>query len=240
VNAIFIPKPGRNDYTDRRAFRPISLMSVLFKTLERLVLWHIEETSLNRHPMHGSQYGFHKGKSTDQALSKAVDIIEKGINQNRYVLGVFCDISGAFDNVLHISITTAMKSRGISDNIIGWYDHFLQTGTVTSSLGESNPSIRPGKNCPQGGVLSVIISWNIVFDNFLKLYDNSEITSIGFAEDGTLLITGICIHTMYSRMQEALNRAAAWATEHGLSFFTVKTSKTNLEVKHDFVRPKSC
>jgi hypothetical protein len=79
-------------------------------------------------------------------------------------------------------------------------DHFLQTCTVTSSLGESNASIRPGKGCLQGGVLSAIISWNIVFDDFLKLYDNSEITSICFADDGTLLITGICIHTMYSRM----------------------------------------
>jgi hypothetical protein len=117
-----------------------------------------------------------------------------------------------------------MKSRGIGGNIIGWYDHFLQTRTVTSSLGESNASIRPGKGCPQGGVLSAIISWNIVFDNFLKLYDNSEITSIGFANDGTLLITGICIHTMYSHMQEALNRAAAWATEHGLSFCPRKTN----------------
>jgi hypothetical protein len=35
---IFIPKPGKSDYTDKRAFRPISSMSVLFKTLERLVL----------------------------------------------------------------------------------------------------------------------------------------------------------------------------------------------------------
>jgi hypothetical protein len=65
VNVIFIPKPGKNDYTDRRAFRPISLMSVLFKTLERFVLWHIEETSQNRHPMQGSQYCFCKDKSTD-------------------------------------------------------------------------------------------------------------------------------------------------------------------------------
>jgi hypothetical protein len=58
MNVLFIPKPGKNDYTYRRAFRPVSLMSLLFKTLERLVLWYIEETSLNRHPMHGSQYGF--------------------------------------------------------------------------------------------------------------------------------------------------------------------------------------
>jgi hypothetical protein len=106
---IFIPKPGKSDYTDKRAFRPISLMSVLFKTLERLILGHIAETNLSDRPMHLSQYGFGKRKSTDQALSKAVNIIEKGLNQGEYVLGVFCDISGAFDNVLHSSITLAMS-----------------------------------------------------------------------------------------------------------------------------------
>jgi hypothetical protein len=50
------------------------------KTLERLVLWHIEETNLTDRPMHKSQYGFREGKSTDQALSMAVNIIEKGLN----------------------------------------------------------------------------------------------------------------------------------------------------------------
>jgi hypothetical protein len=99
ITVIFIPKPGKSDYTDKRAFRPISLMSVLFKTLERLV-----------------------------------NIIKKGLNQGEYVLGVFCDISGAFDNVLHSSITSAMSRRGIDSRIIKWYDHFLKTRTVTSTL----------------------------------------------------------------------------------------------------------
>jgi hypothetical protein len=84
VTVIFIPKPGKSDYTDKRVFRPISSMSVLFKTLERLVLWHIEETNLTDRPMHKSQYGFRKGKSTDQALSKAVNIIEKRLKENMY------------------------------------------------------------------------------------------------------------------------------------------------------------
>jgi hypothetical protein len=151
VTVIFIPKPGKSDYTDKRAFRPISLMSVLFKTLERLVLWHIEETNLTNRPMHESQYGFCKGKSTDQALSKAVNIIEKGLNQGEYVLGVFCDILGAFDNVLHSSITSTMSRRGIDNTIIKWYDHFLKTRTVTSTLRGTEAAIRPGKGATQGG-----------------------------------------------------------------------------------------
>jgi hypothetical protein len=47
---IFLPKPGKKDYADRRAFRPISLMPFLFKALERLVKWHVEAHADTFHP----------------------------------------------------------------------------------------------------------------------------------------------------------------------------------------------
>jgi hypothetical protein len=50
------------------------------------------------------------------------------------------------------------------------------------------------------------------------MYDNSAIKSIGFADDGTLLITGICIKTIYDIVQKALHHAKNWAAENGLKF----------------------
>ena len=226
VEVIFIPKPGKTDYTEMRSFRPISLMSVLFKTLERMTLWHIEEKVLLHKPIHRNQFGFRKGKSTEHALSKTVNIIEKGLYQGQYVLGVFCDISGAFDNVTLASITSSMRDRGIDDSIIQWYDHFLQKRTARSTLGSASAAIQPGKGAPQGGVLSAIIAWNLVFDELLEIFDghDSPITAIGFADDGTLLITGIDIPSMYTTMQRALDHAQAWAQDHGLSFCPKKTN----------------
>ena len=224
VKVIFLAKPGKPDYTSRRAFRPISLMFVLFKTLERLVLWKIEEENLSHHPMHRLQFGFKKGCSTEQALSKAVNIIEKGVHQGQYVLGVFCDIAGAFDNVKLESITNMMADRGIDEDIIHWYEHFLRERKVSSTLGTSQASVKPGKGTPQGGVLSAIISWNLIFDDLLKKYDGKAIISIGFADDGTLLITGPVASVLYNIMQEALNTATAWAEKHGLRFCPKKTN----------------
>ena len=224
VKVIFLPKAGKDDYTNRRSFRPISLMSVLFKTLERLVLWHLEETTLHRNPIHHNQFGFRKGRSTDHALSKVVNYIEKGINSQRYVLGVFCDIAGAFDNAKLESIAKTMLDRGVSNEITEWYKHFLHNRQVSSSLGTAEAAVKPGKGTPQGGVLSAILAWNLIFDELLKEYDNSPILSIGFADDGTLLITGIDIPTMYAVMQEALSKATAWAEQHGLSFCPKKTN----------------
>jgi hypothetical protein len=125
-----------------------------------------------------------------------------------------------------------MSHRVIDNTIIKWYDHFLKTRTVTSTLGGTEAAIRPGKGAPQGGVISAIISWNLVFDNFLKIYDNSVIKSIGFADDGTLLITGICIKTIYDIMQKALQHAENWAAENGLKFCPKKTNAILFTRKH--------
>jgi hypothetical protein len=83
-----------------------------------------------------------------------------------------------------------------------------------------------------GAILITIISWNLVFDDFLKMYDNSAIKSIGFADDGTLLITGICIKTIYDIMQKAQQRAENWAAENGLKFCPKKTNSILFTRKH--------
>jgi hypothetical protein len=56
-DVIFLPKPGKEDYTECRAFRPISLMPFLFKTLDRLVKWHMEQHATT---LHKDQHNFAK------------------------------------------------------------------------------------------------------------------------------------------------------------------------------------
>jgi hypothetical protein len=73
---IFIPKAGKDDYAQPRAWRPISLMSFVFKTLKRLLLWQLEETVLKEKGMHKDQHAFRKGRSTETALSDTVDYLE--------------------------------------------------------------------------------------------------------------------------------------------------------------------
>ena len=43
VKTVFIPKPGKDDYNTAKSFRPISLMSFILKTLERLLFWYIND-----------------------------------------------------------------------------------------------------------------------------------------------------------------------------------------------------
>ena len=76
AKVFFIPKPGKDDYAEVRAWRPISLMSFIFKTFERMLLRHWQHTTLAQEPMQRFQFGFQKGKSVDHCLSLVTDNIE--------------------------------------------------------------------------------------------------------------------------------------------------------------------
>jgi hypothetical protein len=51
VKVTFIPKPGKLDYTEAKAYRPISLSSFLLKTMEKLVDRHIMDGALKKYPL---------------------------------------------------------------------------------------------------------------------------------------------------------------------------------------------
>jgi hypothetical protein len=60
-NIIFIAKPNKNNYADPNAFRPISLCSFILKGLERLILFHLEETNLSSKTLCDAQHAFRRG-----------------------------------------------------------------------------------------------------------------------------------------------------------------------------------
>jgi len=90
----FIPKPGRLDYTNSKAFRPISLTSFLLKGLEKLVDRHLRSETLVDFPLYPRQHAYQAGKSTENALHQLVERVERALEAKQYSLGVFFDIKG--------------------------------------------------------------------------------------------------------------------------------------------------
>jgi hypothetical protein len=62
VKVTFIPKPGNLDYTETKAYFPISLSPFLLKTMEKLVDRHIRDGVLRFHPLYRNQHAYQKRK----------------------------------------------------------------------------------------------------------------------------------------------------------------------------------
>ena len=165
AKAVLIPKVGKTDYTSPRSFRPISLTSFLFKGMERVIGWYLEEIGVMDR-LSKKQHAFRKGKPTTTCLSEVVDCIESSILRGKMVLGVFFDIEGAFDNVQTSKVLEGLRAKGVPHNIIDWYEHYLSSCCVEISIGETTRCRSLSRGTPQGGILSPLV-WNIVFDSLL-------------------------------------------------------------------------
>ena len=105
---VFLPKPGKTDYATAKSFRPICLSSFLLKGLEKLIDRYLRGGPLVTVPLHPRQHAFQTGKSTESALHQLVGRIEKALDAKEYVLGVFFDIEGAFDNTSSTCVKNAL------------------------------------------------------------------------------------------------------------------------------------
>ena len=87
------------------------------------------------------------------------------------------------------------------------------------------------KGTPQGGVFSPV-AWNLAFDSLLRLFDRSNVLIIGFADDGTILISGPDPTTLVFIAQEALDKISRWGLDNGLKFSPSKTTAVLFHKKY--------
>jgi hypothetical protein len=117
---IFLPKSGKDSYAEAGSFRPISLCSYFLKSLERLVLWNIETTTLTVDPLSSAQHAFRRDYSTDTALTAVVNKLEQGLLNQKITLAVYLDISGAFNNLSFDSALSALRRKKIPEHLVTW------------------------------------------------------------------------------------------------------------------------
>ena len=223
AKVILIPKSGKDDYNDPRAFRPITLSSFILKCLERVVAWHLEELGIvNR--LSPRQHAFRKNHSTDTALSEVVNVIEGSVMRGGNTLRVFFDIQGAFDNARADKVIEGMRLKAVPEGIVNWYGYYLKNRNVSMSLGGKEIQRSITRGTPQGGILSPMM-WNFLFDVLLsRLQGFSAVKPYGYADDGMFLVSGICPETLVDLAQPAVDCAVAWGEENELSFSTRKTA----------------
>ena len=215
IRVVFIPKPGKS-LSQAKSLRPISLMSFILKTLEKLFDRHIRDGVLVDKPLHQNQCAYRAGMSTETALFQVVHRLKKSLNHREIALGAFLDIEGAFDNTSFNAIITAPRKRGLEETCSRWIRSMLESRLVHTSLMGSSLTAKVVRRCPQGGVLSPILG-NLVVDRLLAVTNDLGSSTFGHADDIVIIVQGKFAHTVREIMQEALNVVVKWAVREGLN-----------------------
>ena len=220
MDVIFIPKPGKEDYTSPKSYRPITLSSFLLKGLERIMLWYLREKVITKSLV--SQHAYTRGLSTESALSEVLDHVESSFYRREKVMAVSLDCTGAFDCVGFDAASEALIANGVPEGMSIWYTNLLKGREVTANLQGVTKTITPGRGSPQGGILSPLV-WNLVMDSLLKDFQSGPVKAVGYADDIIIMAAGNDMKINADSVQLALNKVIAWGKDKGLVFNPTKT-----------------
>ena len=96
--------------------RPVSALHVFSKLLKKVVYNRILKY-LNKHDiLSRNQYGFRKGHPTSLALIHLFEKISSAIDRRKHTIGIFLDLSKAFDTVNYIAEGLAQWLRSLPPN----------------------------------------------------------------------------------------------------------------------------
>jgi ribonuclease HI len=221
IKAIYIRKPGKSDYTDPKAYRPISLMQTNYKTLEK-VLDKIIKSELSPNALHMNQFAYRTGKSAEHAIHKLIEAIEKSKQDNEIGMAAFIDISAAFDNIRMETLRKAAIQKHIRPSIINWIIKSLQSRKIITNLNETEIIFMPDQGIAQGSILSPLL-WSIVVDEIVRLLNNQGIKCFAYADDICIYVTGKFEATVRDSLGKALNMVLKWCLNTNLSINPNKT-----------------
>ena len=221
AKVIFLPKPGKDDYCQAKSFRPIALSNYLLKTLERLVVWKMD-LNLIEYPLHHKQHGFLSHKGTESALSYTINYIEKNIMDKKFCVGVFLDISSAFDSILPNHVRDCLLQHGGQPELVGWYYHYMTNRNISVQLHGETRSVTLNRGFPQGGVASAKF-WLIAFNEAIRIINSYNIEGNGFADDCSAILGGSSLEQVTATLNKMLRELVNWGRSCGLTFNPDKT-----------------
>lgn len=215
--------------SDPTNFRPISLVPVIMKIVERVIHRQLYHYLSCNHLLSSTQHGFRPRHSTETALLSVTDSILAATDRGEISMLCLIDLSKCFDVINHEILIEKLRLHGIDTS---WFAAYLRGHTQSVSLCDKSSNrvlSRPLPNTMgvfQGSALGPLLF--TVFTNDLSLYVGDAI-AFQYADDTQILVSGPRndLRGLTSRMEASLASLNAWFSAHSLK---VNTSKTQLMV----------
>lgn len=219
-------------------FRPISLLSILSKVLERHFYSLISQHLSDSFPLANCQWGFQPGKSTVSALLHAthdwLQLLEKGVE----ISAVFFDFKKAFDSVPHSLLLSKLERIGLDPSIVTWIHNYLaerHQSIVLNGVHSKVSHVISG--VPQGSILGPLLF--LIYINDITQINLSVGSKLVVYADDILLYRPISSNEDYRALQAGIDALNDWTTLNAMTFNTAKCKSMTISRKRNHFTPLS-
>ena len=236
VNPFF--KSGDKDILGN--YRPVAILPLFSKVWEKLFYDRLLKFLTNNNVLYNYQYGFRKKHSTEYAVMALQNYVNNAFERGEYVVGIFLDLSKAFDTLNKDILLNKLHRYGIRGTPNKWIRSYL-TGrsqqTILTSKDILSDNSRIDIGVPQGSILGPILF--LIYINDLPNF-NKEVFTLMFADDSSLFLSGPNLDELMLKVKKAIIEVKAWIDTNKLSLNLGKTkymifTKREIIRKYDYI-----
>ena len=216
-----VPIFKSGDPQDVNNYRPIGLINVFSKIMEKIVCKYLSSFLEENDLLYKHQYGFRRRHSTIHPIIHFLNKVAMSSNLNEFTLAIFCDLQKCFDVLNRDILLDKLSNIGVRDMALEWFKNYFDDRIFFTDIdGEFSDSVETTLGVVQGSILGPLLATIYLNDMYLACADSQLLL---FADDSSLIFSNQNINNLLNIANIGFKNLCQWMRANKLKLHPSKT-----------------